>query len=446
MQINFSFTDKRKHVGDNPSRKINIESEQQLNTWLLPLLVGVFAVLYALTGFRGWFIFFIGSAGVLLLALLWVFLLRQNLHIERKLHLAWATVGDSVHEELKLINNSRLPAIWVEVMDTSEGLSMPVRMVSDVGAKTSRTRHLSHLCKKRGLYTLGPTRLRTGDPFGIFTLTMHDNHSDTILVTPPLLPLTQIRIAPAGWAGDQRRRRGALEREISDAGLRNYFPGDSLRRIHWHASAHFDQLIVRQLEASSSGDWWIYVDLEARVQAGKGQGSTLELSIVLAASLAMRGLREHRLVGLALAGPDLVWLEPRSDPAHRWRILRSLAVAGTGEYSLADLLRVRHPAQRATMIAITPSSDPSWIAAAGRRSGGGKVALLVDPSEFGRPIDQGRITSALASSRIPFHHIPRSLLEEAYPSIAKGFRKPSDVTQSRKRYLKHGRAAWQRMD
>jgi len=73
----------------------------------------VFAVLYALTGFRGWFIFFIGSACVWLLALLWVASLRHNLHIERNLHLAWATVGDSVHKELNLINNTRMPAIWV---------------------------------------------------------------------------------------------------------------------------------------------------------------------------------------------------------------------------------------------------------------------------------------------------------------------------------------------
>ncbi len=109
--------------------------------------------------------------------------------------------------------------------------------------------------------------------------------------------MTHLRIAPAGWARDQRRRRGALEREFRDAGVRNYLPGDSLRRIHWHASAHFDMLIVRQLEASASGDWWIFIDLEDRVQAGKSRDSTLEFSIVLAASLAMHRLKDHRRVG-----------------------------------------------------------------------------------------------------------------------------------------------------
>jgi uncharacterized protein (DUF58 family) len=274
---------------------------------------------------------------------------------------------------------------------------------------------------------------------------MHDYHSDTILVTPPLLPMAQLRIVPAGWAGDQRQRRGALEREISDAGLRNYFPGDSLRRVHWPASAHFDKLIVRQLEASASGDWWIFVDLEADAQAGEGRDSTLELSIVLAASLAMRGLKEHRLVGLALVGPNLIWLKPRADPAHRWRILKALAMAGAGECSLADLVRMKHPTRSATMITITPSSDPSWIVAAGQSRGGGRMALLVDPTEFGSPVDQSRVTSALAYRGIPFRQMSKSLLEEAYPSIARGIRKPNMETQIGKRFLKDGRTSWQQM-
>lgn len=433
-------------MSEETPRKMKKEAEIQLRTWLLPVLVGGFGVLYLLTGFRGWLIFFIGSAGVWLLALLWVISLKRHLHIERQLHLAWATVGDSLQEELKLINHSWLPAIWVEIIDTSDGISTPVRMVSDVGARSSRTRFLSHLCRRRGLYSLGPTRLRASDPFGIYTVTLLDYHADTILVTPPLLPLPQLRIATSGRAGDQRRTSMALEREISDAGLRNYLPGDSLKRIHWQASAHFDELIVRQLEASTSRDWWIFVDLEAGVQAGEGSDSTVELLIVLAASLAMRGLNEHRRVGLGLAGPELVWLEPRADPAHRWRILKALAMAEAGERSLAELVMVRRPAQIATLIAITPSTDPGWINAAGSRHGGSRVALLVDPAEFGGSVDQSKVIAALAQSGIPFHHMPRSLLEQAYQSPARGSRQDSRKTQTGNRFLQQQRSAWQQME
>lgn len=426
-------------------RNTRIEAELRLNTWLLPLFVGGFGFLYSLTGFRGWLILTIGSAGVWLLALLWAVSLRQYLRIERKLHLAWATVGDSLQEELKLVNHSWLPAIWVEIADASTTVLTPVRLVSDVGARSSRTRFLSHVCKQRGLYTLGPTRLRTSDPFGIYTLTLLDHHVDTILITPPVLPMSQLKIAPSGWAGDRRRTSGVLERQISDAGLRNYLPGDSLKRIHWGASAHFDELIVRQLEASASRDWWILVDLEAGVQAGEGRDSTLELSIVLAASLAIRGLNQHHGVGLGLAGPELVWLEPRADSAHRWRLLKALARAGEGDRSLADLLAIRRSAQVATVITITPSTDPNWIGTAGRRHRGGQVALLVDPNEFGGPGDQSKVKSALGHSGIPFHPMPRSLLEHAYQASAQGPRWRSSGEQTGNRYLKHGRSAWRQM-
>jgi uncharacterized protein (DUF58 family) len=434
-------------VSDRLFKSIKSEAEFHLNSWLLPIMAGTFAVLYAFTGFRGWLIFFIGTAGAWLLAWLWVHSLKRNLHIERKLHLAWATVGDSVHEQLKLVNHSWLPAIWVEIFDTSDALMSPIRMVSDVPSTAHRTRHITHLFRRRGLYTLGPTRLRTGDPLGIYTLTLHDHHSDTILIIPPVLPLTQLKIPPAGWAGDQQRRRGSLEREISSAGVRGYLPGDSLRRIHWSASAHFDGLMVRQLEATASEDWWIFVDLDGSVQAGTEQYSTLELSIILAASLAARGLKEHRRVGLAFVGKSLVWLEPRADAAQRWRILQALAMAEAGTHSLAELLAVGPTARTATCIMITPSSDPSWIAAASRsRRGSSLLALLVDPMQFDSPTDLSKVTASLAYSGIPYTFISRSLLDVAYPSSDRVSRTRSGEPGTRRRYLKQGRTAWQSMD
>jgi uncharacterized protein (DUF58 family) len=435
-----------KSGSNDSSGSLKKQDEIHLNTWVLPLLSGIFLALYLFNGFRGWLIFFIGTAGVWLLAYVWVATLRRNLRLERNLHLAWATVGDSVQEELKLINNSRLPAIWVEILDTSEALSEPVRMVSDIGARSTRTRFLSHLCRQRGEYILGPTRLRASDPLGIYDLIIHDYHSDTILITPPLLRNLQLRLEPAGWSGDQRMQQGALRREISDTGLRNYLPGDSLKQIHWPATAHFDQLTVRLREASASGDWWIFLDLEAGIQAGTDPDSTLELGVVLAATLAMRGINEHRRIGLTLAGPDLVWLEPRSDPAHRWRILRALARAKAGEHSFNDLFRLLPPSQSSAIIAITASADPGWVTTFGKHRVSGQVALLVDRGEFGDPIDSGGISSALARRGIPYHHISRSLLKEAYPIIAEGTRKPSRDSKAIKRLLKQGRTAWQLLD
>lgn len=436
-----------KKLREDVFRKPRREIQLHLNQRLLPLLVITLGVVYILTGYKGWLVFFIGTTGAWLIAWLWVYSLERNLRVERKIHLAWATAGESVPEQVKLINNGWLPALWVEITDESALLETPLRMVSDVGQRTTRSRNLSHLFKHRGVYSLGPTHLRCSDPFGIYTVSMVDRQASTILVTPPVLPLAQLRIPTGGWTGDERFRQGYMERNISDAGLRNYVAGDSLRRIHWRASAHFDTLIVRQQEAATSRDWCIFVDLDRSVLAGIGQHSTLELSIVLAVSLAVRGLREYRRVGLVLAGPKYISLVPGSDPSQGWRILSSLSMAEAGEHSLADLIRQSRSNQAATAILITSSTHSAWVAAAERHfQSSSTMALLVDPVDFGSPVSQEKVMSALAHSRIPFTRIPGAWLDEAYGLGGSGTSKRVKGSEALKRYLQQGRQLWQSMD
>ncbi len=316
-----------------------------------------------------------------------------------------------------------------------------------LGLTASRPRHLSHLFKRRGVYILGPTHLRCGDPLGIYTLTLNDQHASTILVTPPILSLAQLKIPTGGFSGDERHRPGFIERNISDAGLRSYVAGDSLKRIHWRASAHHDDLIVRQLETATSKDWWIFVDLNKEVQAGIGDHSTLELSIVLAASLALRGLREYRKVGLVLAGPHFVRLEPHSDPAQGWRILRALAMAEAGNRTLTDLFIQSRLSQSGTVVLITPSTNPAWVSTADRqRKGGSMLALLIDPADFESPVSQGQVLSALSHSRIPYVRMPGLLLDEAYSTSDSGRRRRISSGETGKRTLQPGRPSWQSMD
>jgi uncharacterized protein (DUF58 family) len=432
----------RKGKSDIPGQ----QAELHLNLPLLPILAVITGALYILTGFKGWLVFFTGTGGAWLIAWIWICSMRKNLSVERMVNLAWATVGESVPEQVTLTNHSWLPAVWVEITDDSPTLQSPLSMVSDVAHHAYRTRNLTHQFKRRGVYHLGPTHLRCGDPFGIYTVSIDDPHTSTILITPPVLPVTQLNIPTGGWMGDERYRRGFMERNISPAGLRNYVPGDSLRRIHWPASAHFDTLIVRQLESATRRDWWIFVDLNLTDQAGEGEHSTLELSIVVAASLALRGLREYRKVGLVLAGPQFVWLEPRADVMQRWRILRALAMAKAGNHPLQDLLVQKPVGRSGTAILITPSSNPNWVATANRqRKGGSSIVMLVDPTDFGGQESQLVVISSLSQNRIPYVHIPGSLLEEAYSASNLVSHRQITSAEVGKRYIQQERQYWQSM-
>jgi hypothetical protein len=149
-----------------------------------------------------------------------------------------------------------------------------------------------------------------------------------------------------------------------------------------------------------------------------------------------------------MAGPKLTWLEPRSDLAHRWRILRALAMAETGDRPIEDLMTLGRGrvTRTATMIVITPTTTPAWVVTTGLHGHDSRMtALLVDPGDFGSPLKQDKVVNALVRKGVPFTAIPRSVLEEAYPTLRRGDQKPLAGIQTRKRYLQQGRSTWQQM-
>ena len=121
-------------------------------------------------------------------------------------------------------------------------------------------------------------------------------------------------------------------------------------------------------------------------------------------------------------------------------------MAETGNQPLEGLMTLGRTAQTATLIVITPTTNPAWVAITGLRNHKNRMTtLLVDPSDFGSPRDQGKVVNALAQSRIPFVSVPGSLLREAYPSLHWGDKKPSTGFQTRKRYLQQGQTTWRQM-
>ena len=59
---------------------------------------------------------------------------------------------------------------------------------------------------RRGVYELGGTTLRSGDPFGIYSVEIFLPEKSTLVVMPPVIPLPSVEITPGGWMGDGRPR------------------------------------------------------------------------------------------------------------------------------------------------------------------------------------------------------------------------------------------------
>jgi hypothetical protein len=71
--------------------------------------------------------------------------------------------------------------------------------------------------------------------------------------------------------------------------LREYVPGDDLRRVHWRSSAKADTLLVRQYHESRSMHAAVVVDDDPRSYASVDE---LETAISVGASLAIRAMTD----------------------------------------------------------------------------------------------------------------------------------------------------------
>jgi uncharacterized protein (DUF58 family) len=198
-------------------------------------------------------------------------------------------------------------------------------------------------------------------------------------------------------------------------------PNDPLRLIHWKTTARQGEYFVRQSEGTPAGDWWIVLDLDRQVQLGTGWDSTEEHAVILASSLAARGLNEDHPVGLSINGQDPEWIPPRRNEYQLRSMLKALAVASPSSMSLTDYLaRVgRSLSGHCSLIIITANADPQWTESLVPLlwRGTSLNVFLFDsstflPPEAGKAGDTNAIASMFQAMDIPCHVIPKEMLDK----------------------------------
>lgn len=362
----------------------------RLTNPLLPILVVICFLMRIFDPTRIWTVTLILLGGLWLVSYLWARSLARGLWLEREMRFGWAQVGDLLEERFHLINAGWAPGLWIELVDHSDLPGHQTNRVTGVEGHAEIYWHVTSTCARRGLYSLGPTTVRTADPFGIYLVESTNPARRTLMVMPPIVALPGIQVAPGGRSGDGHPRKDAPDRTVSASGVRQYIPGDSLRWIHWPTSARRQEYFVRLFDGTPAGDWRILLDLNSQVQLGSGWDSTMEHAVILAASLADQGFRLKRSVGLTINGQPFTWLPERGDEAQRWEILRRLTLADAGDASLETFLRQLSSklSSRSSLVVITPDTSGTWIQALLPMLWRGikPTVLLLDPPSFARAI------------------------------------------------------------
>ena len=325
---------------------------------------------------------------LLLSAFFWNREMAGKISARRRLQYAAFQVGDELAEEISLSNESFLPVLWAEFMDQS---SLPgyhlrgVRAANSYGKQkwTART-----ICKKRGLFQLGPWDLQLGDPFGIFFTKITWLEIQEILVYPQLLCLPAELLRHQRSFGDRSPLRQPLaEKNVLAFSTRSYQPGDPLRHIHWKTSARQADLFVKIFDPEAASRVWLLPDLEEKVHCGKEEESTLETTISICASLANYFLREKLSVGIFSGGENSIIMRPQAGLAYLWPLLRAISpLQSSPQASLEKTIKnskgILH--KNDLLVLITPSLDPQLVnLLAGQFSPSRIGCLLLDPAEYG---------------------------------------------------------------
>ena len=242
-------------------------------------------------------------------------------------------------------------------------------------------------CRRRGVYSAGPVKVTTGDPFGLFRVTKRygSKHPVLVLPQPEELPYFWAPAAQLPGEGVVRQRTHYVTPNAS--GIREYHPGDSYNRIHWKSTARLGRLMVKTFEMDPTSNIWVILDLHEGVQAGDGDESTEEYGVRIATSLANHFLSANRMFGLIMHGNERVVLDPSRGGQQYDRVLETLATAAAvGDVPLADLLNEegRRLGRHTTAIIVTSSIDPEWVVALSMllQQGARAAVILLDPQSF----------------------------------------------------------------
>jgi uncharacterized protein (DUF58 family) len=396
------------------------------------ILIGVICLVLALTTGRELFYNMVYLITLLIvLSLIWTWNGISSVRIARRTRSRRSSVGKLAEESFTVVNTGILPKVWLEVRDHS---TLPVHRVSQVmnALAPKRRRHwaVRTICRRRGMFTLGPLTLISGDPLGLFEFKRDLKVSSSIVVYPAMISIPSF-VPPLGQlpGGDAVRQRTHYI-TTNVAGVRDYEPGDSFNRIHWRSTARRGRLIVKEFELDPTADIWLFPDMHRDVQFSlplpepeaedpwlailRGHKrpdieldpATEEYIITIAASIAQHFVYKDRTVGMLTYGQGREVLQP--DRGHRQltKILETLAmIRAEGEIPLTQVLlsEGERLGRGVTLVVITCSLDNQWVAAARdlTRRGVSIVAVVVDPESFGGQGDATQIVGELHASRVP---------------------------------------------
>ncbi|MBN4064581.1 DUF58 domain-containing protein [Dehalococcoides mccartyi] len=298
---------------------------------------------------------------------IWAALSLEEITIDRSTSIDHAFQDDEIEITFTIENRKPLPVPWLEINEYVPrgllieghkaveqsylgGAEMTVSASLGGYERIKIKRKITAL--SRGAYRLGKTRLRSGDLFGLYPSEASLEHTPwTIYVYPKIKAIPGFSLPAKRPIGDSLSRDRLWDDPSRPAGVREYRPGDPIKKIDWKTTARRGVMFVRQFDPSVSEQVVIFVESVTTDVPWEGYRSdVLEGTMTAAASIANHALDMGYKVGLVTNGVSSgsashAIVLPGTGATQLTTLLESLAmVHPIGIRSLDELARSRRGA------------------------------------------------------------------------------------------------------
>ncbi len=191
---------------------------------------------------------------------------------------------------------------WAWLVALSRGANVPPVMVPVLPGGASQTVEMSLTPLRRG--TLEFSRIVAGqpDPLGLILGLRHLECPDRLLVLPRRYP-----VPPLAFRAGRRFQPGgvglalAVGNQDEFIGLREYRPGDPLKRIDWKGLARLGRPVVKEYQDEYFVRYGLILDTFGAISGDPA----FETAVSVAASLAAAEWGQEALLDLLLVGPRI---------------------------------------------------------------------------------------------------------------------------------------------
>jgi uncharacterized protein (DUF58 family) len=223
----------------------------------------------------------------------------RRLHVRREME-ASAFEDEEARVVIVLENHGREAVPLVDVVDAfgpahadRQALLHPGPLA---GGRRRRLAYRTACSRLWGVYAVGPLSLGVSDPLGLFSPRRSVPEIEPFDVFPRVHPVSLERLGSRASFAPSDPTAARAGQSALYLGVRDFRPGDDVKRVHWPATARRGFPMVKEFEVDLTPYFTLFLDLEREHRAGTGLKSTFEYVVRTAACLLASATRRGDLV------------------------------------------------------------------------------------------------------------------------------------------------------